>query len=374
MNSSDSIGLGPQNGKKSGKDSVSTIKPQVPPPGSGYMEGSQYVADYYQFNGVYLPEDSAKHKYLMFMTSNVSSDKFETMYQKYCFRRVVCGDGDINALESAHFSRNQLLISIGNGGGCGFPYPSPGPGLLSNWRHLVDTYTGNVLGYMYDEPSGWTNGDTMKAVADYIHTRNGSLWLDDYDTGVISSVPYFAYHNCHLADDVMLPNGDYIMNDADNAQATNGWDGIGCYIVDDFNEFQYWFGAKFNSIFTMNGFPNEASLVSWVQSHPSISNYAIYLTSSWSWGDLDSFMGYADQAGFLGHQYQVYYYTYVCQTNSVKFTPPSAPEAGAGKPAYYGVWTNNAYYTGPVDPSTPGAVLCWAFQSGAATSQTVNVY
>lgn len=230
VTATDSSGAAVAKGKSTKrKDSVSSnVKPNIPPPGycAGYKEGNRYVASYYQFNGVYLPEDVQKGKYLMFMTSNVSSDKFATIYQKHCFRRVVCGDGDVSALTSAGFDTSQLLIQIGYDGGCGFPYPSPGPGLFANWRSLVDKYKARVLGYIYDEPSGWTSGADMQNVAAYIHGYGSSLWLDDYNTGVIDQL-LFPWHNCHIADFAMLQYGDYIMNDADNADPTNGWAGIG---------------------------------------------------------------------------------------------------------------------------------------------------
>lgn len=375
--SSDSSGTPPAKGKGVGKKDVvsSTVKPALPPPGSclGNQQGWQYVSSIYQFNGIYLPEDVQKGKYLMFMTSNVSSDKFATMYQKYCFRRVVCGDGDVTSLTSPGlFSRNQLLITLPNGGPFGDCLATGK--LASGWQNLVAKYSNTVLGYFIDEPSGNLTGADMSGVATVVHANHSSLWLDDYDTGVISNIFYFAAHNCHLADYAMLQYGDCIMNDADNAKLTNGWAGLGCYVGEDYNVFQYNLGSKFNSIWTMNGFPNAGSVAAWIQSNSGITNFAIYLTSSWSWADLDQFMTYADQAGFLGHQYQVYNYTYVCQTNCVNFTPPNSPSAGAGSSVYYGVWTNSAYYRGPVDPSTPGATVCSTLQSTAPTSQTVNVY
>ena len=66
----------------------------------------------------------------------------------------------------------------------------------------------------------------MQNVAAYIHGYGSSLWLDDYNTGVIDQL-LFPWHNCHIADFAMLQYGDYIMNDADNADPTNGWAGIG---------------------------------------------------------------------------------------------------------------------------------------------------
>lgn len=145
------------------------------------------------------------------------------------------------------------------------------------------------------------------------------------------------------------------------------------------NEFQWSFYSKFNSIWTMNGFPNGGTVAGWIGSNSIITNYAIYLTSSWSWADLDVFRTYADQAGFLGHQYQMYTYTYVCQTNCVNFAPPNTGVVNEGSPpagqsVYYGVWTNNSYYTGPVIPGTAGATICWTLQSTAPTSQIMNVY
>lgn len=113
--------------------------------------------------------------------------------------------------------------------------------------------------------------------------------------------------------------GDYIMCDADNSKWLNGWEPDGCYLGQDYDEFQSWFGSKFNTMWTINGFPNEGSLVNWMESHSNISNYAIYLTSNWSWADIDNFAGWAYQAGFLGQYQLLKQARYVCQRITLDF-------------------------------------------------------
>lgn len=264
--------------KPKGSDTPSTVQPLL----RTYTEGSVYNTTTTEWMLVhFVPAVSHNGTYTMFTADNCTIAQCATMLQYYGFSRAVCSDGSVPNLLSANFSLNQILVQIGNGGGCGFPYPSPGPGLFSNWQALVDKYKNTVLGYYYDEPSGWTTGAAMQSVAGYIHTTypGAKLWLDDYDTGVISSILYFTFHNCHLADDVMLHYGDYIMSDADNASATNGWDGIGCYIGQDYNEFQSWFPFQptFNTIYTMSSYPNEGSLMNWMDAHlnSTISNFAL---------------------------------------------------------------------------------------------------
>ncbi len=314
----------------------------------------------------YVPATSRNGTYTMFATSNISTDKFTTLYNHYAFRRVVCGDGDVESLEAAGFNENSLLITLPDGTAdeCG----NVG-GLQSGWQQLVDKYKGSVLGYFIDEPSGDIDGETMSGVASYVHTAGSTLWLDDYDTGVISSILYFTFHNCHLADAVMLHWGDHIMCDADNAKATNGWDGIGCYLAQDYNEFQGWFGNSFNTIWTENGFPNGASLVNWLESDAGISNFALFLNPNWSWADVDDFAAYAYQAGFLGSYQVLKQAQYVCEQNNVAFSPGSSGIAGS----YYGV-LSNGYYTGPVDPSTQGAVLCWMENGWVSLNQYQTVF
>ncbi len=346
------------------------------------MEGSQYVADYYRFNGVYLPEDLNKGEYLT-LWGIASGIDYRSMYQKYCFRRVVCYAGSqVDSVTAAGFSIGQVIVAIG--------------WQDDSYLSVVAQYGSQVLGYMIDEPSGnagYEGIDYNPGVSyDRLNTIKsnipaGKLWLDDYDTKVISislTDPTTSIANgYHPANQTVLELGDFIWNDGNTSKWLDGDNTTGINaLIYNYNEFQYWFGQNFNGILCkpMDGsgaLLNDETMWDWLNNHSNCNNFVLYLSSDFTnaWpAALNNFMTDADRAGFLGHQYQVYYYTYVCQTNSVKFTPPGAPEAGAGRPAYYGVWTNNAYYMGPVDPSTPGAVFCWAFQSAAATSQTVNVY
>lgn len=368
--SSDSSGVPFAKGKGvSKKDLVSSnVKPALPPPGSclGYQEESQYVASVYQFNGVYLPEDVYKGKYLVIWGGAPNND-YPSLYSKYCFRRAICGTDGISTFTSAGFKQNELLITINS----------------QNYQSIVSQYRNTVLGYYIDEPSGNITGATMATVKNCVASYGAKLWLDDYDTGPFDKVLYAPVHNYHLADVPCLDNGDYVWNDGNTSKWVSGANilGISC-LQDDYNEFQYWFGNNFNGIFCkpMDGsgaLMNDATMYNWLSSHPNCNNFAILLSSDFTnaWpAALNNFINDADRAGFLGHQYQVYSYTYTCQISCVNFTPPSSPDYGAGASIYWGVWTNSAYYRGPVDASTPGATICWILQSTAATSQTVNVY
>ena len=401
ITNSDSSGVVIGKGKGVGrKDSVSSlVKPNVPQPGScpGYKEGSQYVANYYQFTGVYLPEDTHKGKYLMLVGGqdfvNMGGYDLGTLHDKYCFRRAVIGASEVATYIYKGFIKTQLLISIGS-------HNDGVYNMVSNWQDIVNDpqyNNGQVLGFWMDEPSGLIKGASMYNIDSIIHAAGGKLWLEDYDTGPIPSVPYFAAHNYHLADVPMLDNADYVSCNGNTSIWVNGCMGTGTYLTDDYNEFQYWFGNRFNTLECQPTDPsgalrNDATMYNWLTSYSSVNNFALYIGNNITFvsGDLipyvdnsnvtarenalANFMNDANYAGFLGHQYQIYYYTYACQTSCVNFVPPSGVSSGAGSPVYYGVWTNNTYYMSPVSASTPNAVACWILQTTAPTSQTVDVY
>ena len=297
----------------------------------------------------------------MVIADNVNSSYYDTLYQKYCFRRAICSHGYVSGLVAAGFSENQILVIIGGN-----------KQLNPDWQTVVSTFGDSVMGYFIDEPSGYINSTEMQEVQSYIQGYGSQLWLDDYDTGVIPN-DYLCYQY-HLADWVALDDCAYLMCDADNAGDLNGQGLCGTWLAQDYGEFlnKGLSQPYFNTIFTMRPYPSEGDVISWINNNPSqISNFALYLPPGWGWsqGDMDNFAIYAYQAGFLGSFQELYQIQYVCEQNSVAFTPGSRT---AGY--YYGVLTDGWYYTGPVDPSTPGAVVCWQSNGWYSLNQYQTVY
>ncbi len=294
----------------------------------------------------YVPATSHDGTYTILHAVDGSADQIAKLYEYYGFRRAIVTYPYVSEYAQAGFSENQLLVIIGY------------QGMDADWRTAVSTCTNQVLGYTVDEPSNKVTADSMGVVKNAISAVGSALWIDDYDTGVIpDNILLEAWHNDHIADWGVLYYADYLMCDADNAKDTNGQEPDGTYLAEDYNDFLDHPGipGSFNTIYTMPPYENEADVLSWISSHTQqITNFALDLESGWTWNDVDNFAVYAYQAGFLGSYQQLEQVKYVCEQNNVGFSPGSGV-AGS----YYGILTNNSYYTGPVDPSTQGAVLCW---------------
>ncbi len=115
---------------------------------------------------------------------------------------------------------------------------------------------------------------------------------------------------------------------------------------------------------------NDGAMCDWLRSHANCVNFAFCLSASFenAWPTaLNNLDADASAAGFLGVENEPYTYTYVCQQNAVSFTPTGSSGS------YYGVW-NGSRYTGPVDPSTSGAVLCWLLMPRTPTGQLQDDY
>ena len=304
----------------------------------------------------------------MLEAGSYTSDQLAELHNHYGFTRIICTPGSWADYVNAGFAQNQIILLIGY------------QGLDLNWQDEILNYGPpapvRFLGFMVDEPSGFVTGATMQKVAQEVHSYGDQLWLDDYDTGVISDVLYFAAHNYHLADVPMLDNADYTMCDADNSENLDGMAGIGCYVGQDYDEFLNWFSGtpKFNTIFVMPTYSerNVQTVVDWITNGhigTPITNFALYLPSGWSWAEVDGFAQYAYQAGFLGQYQLLEQAKYVCLQNNVTFVPTSSDVEGT----YYGV-LNNGVYTGPVDPSTSGATACWSIQTWVSQNQYQTVY
>ncbi len=273
--------------------------------------------------------------------------------------RAICGSDYVSQFHAAGFNTNQILVGIGYNDANGNATINP------DWQNIVSGWGSQVLGYFFDEPSGSQGGISilpsyMETVQSAIHAVGSKLWLDDFDSGVM---PY-PYDNYHPAGHQILDHGDYIMCDADNSKWVSGVGGVGCYVGEDYNEFQEWFpgGSQptFNTIFTMPTFDNRniGSVVNWMDDHlgNNINTFVLWLPeNAWNWDEVTAFAGYAYQAGFLGQYQELKQIEYVCQLDNVGFPPGTDSQMG-----YYGVLTDGWYYAGPVDPSTPGAILCWA--------------
>ena len=350
---------------KGKKSVVLGVNPLIP----YWNKGAQWTNTQWNFYK-YLPADSAKGKYLVLWGIPPNGD-YATMYNKYCFRRLVCAGDQVAAAASAGFTLSQLIISIGWNNYDG-TYT-----IVSNWGQLVSQYGSSVLGFMMDEPSGGLTGADMASLKNFIVGFNGKVWLDDYDTGVIPKL-YAPPHNYHLADVPMLDYADYVTSDGNTSVWISGNNalGIGPYLSDDYNEFQGWFGSKLTAIVckTMDNsgaLRNDETMWDWLQGHSSCNNFVLYL----DWDNypsgvapsIDNFEADAYDAGFLGTEKELYDYKFVCEKDGVTFTPNGIISE------YYGVW-NGSGYSGPVDPSYPGAVVCWQLASTTPTGEFQDSY
>ncbi len=343
------------------RKAVSSVIPLIP----SYQQGAIAYGGTEWFLVNWVPATSHNGTYTMVDPNGCSSDQWSQLYQHYGFQCAIVNVNYVSELTSVGFSRSDLLVGIGS------------HGLDANWQDELNQYTNTVMGYFIDEPSGFIDGATMQNVKTAVHNARSTLWLDDYDTGVISSILYVVQHNYHLADVPMLDNADCVMCDADNSYWVSGEGGIGCYVGEDYNEFQGWFGGSgqplFNTIFTMPPYTNQnvPSVVDWASSHLGnhIAFFALYLPAGWSWSDVDGFAQYAYQAGFLGQYQLLEQAKYVCLQNNVTFVPTSSDVEGT----YYGVLDNGSY-TGPVDPSTSGATACWSIQTWVSQNQYQTIY
>ncbi len=116
-------------GKKSTKSNTE-VSPLIP----YYKEGAHWYASYWLFNK-YLPEDSAKGKYLVLVGTPPNSD-YALMYNTYYFRRAVDGAGQISALTSAGFKPDQIFVQIG--WHTDNPYPDQNTYVMyNNWQSVV---------------------------------------------------------------------------------------------------------------------------------------------------------------------------------------------------------------------------------------------
>lgn len=340
---------------KQKKDVVEGVKPMI-----------QYFSEGYIYNGGtewflvnYAP---ASGLHTMLDVSTATPDQLSTFYHYYGFRIASCTDQNRSEYTSAGFNQDSLLIYLGSG---------DSGGLIANWQTAVNDCGSSVLGYWIDEPSNVISASTMYQVQTLVLGYGKPLWLDDYDTGVIPEWEYPCY-SYHLADWGTLHYANYLMCDADNAKNTNGVGDCGTYLAENYNEFlNYDPGLNiFNTVFTMPAYPSEGDVIAWLENHvPQVNNFALWLPSSWSWGDIDNFVGWAYQAGFLGQYQLLKQAQYVCEANNVGFSPGSSGIAGS----YYGVW-NGSYYTGPVDPNTQGATLCWMLQTWVSQNQYQTVF
>ncbi len=309
-------------------------------------------------------------------TDGYTPDELQKFHQYYGFTRAISDSAFVGEWESAGFDSHQILVSIG--------YNNNGSAdLNSDWQGIVDYFQSQVLGYSFDEPSGdggkGISASQMQSIENSVHAVGSKLWLDDYDTGVIpyslSNQLQDVVRESHIWGEAMLENSDYIMCDADNAKATDGEDDIGCYVGEDYNEFQSAFTGQpaFNTIFTRPPYSvrNIESVVNWIVAHLGvpINTFAVWLPSGWTWADVDGFAQYAYQAGFLGQYQLLEQAKYVCLENNVTFVPTSSDVQGT----YYGV-LNNGVYTGPVDPSTSGATACWSIQTWVSQNHYQTVY
>ncbi len=311
----------------------------------------------------YVPAISHNGTQTMIDMANVGGADMARFYQYYGFTTAICYSTNESDAVAAKFREDSLLIQIGN------------QNLDSDWENTVANFKGDVLGYMIDEPSNKVSAVSMEQVKTAVLTVNSSLWLDDYDTDVVpdQAIPYWMHllHNDHIADWGALYYATYLMCDADNTKDLNGSEPTGTYLAEDYNDFLNHPGipGAFNTVFTQPTYVNEADVTDWIDNHlGNIKYFALMLNSGWQWSDVDNFAIYAYQAGFLGSYQQLQQSQYVCEEDNVGF----APNGVAG--SYYGVLTDGWYYSGPVDPSTSGATLCWSLQGWVTENQYQTVY
>ncbi len=335
---------------------ASGIKPLVP----SYSEGAIYYGGTEWLFQNYVPATSHNGTYTLLHAKIATIGEQDTLRNYYGFSRATLNCTGVSGYSSV-FGLSNLLIRIGY------------QGVDANWDSVVSVYGGTVLGYMVDEPSNKVSASTIQSIAAYIHSHSSSLWLDDYDTGVEGTDNYVCY-SAHLADWSALNSCDYLMCDADNTTWTNGGSACGTWLAENYDAFLGFQQPPpptpvFNTIYTTPPYTSEGDVTSWMDTHLSqIKTFALYLPYPFSWTDVNNFAQYAYQAGYLGENQEEEEAKYTCQENAVLFNPGTGI-AGS----YYGVW-NGSGYTGPVDPSTQGAVLCWSLTGWNPLNQYQTVY
>ena len=349
---------------------ISSVRPLIP----YWNQGAQWTNTQWNFYK-YLPEDSAKGKYLVLIGA---TGGYDSLYSKYCFRRAVVGWAqDVTAYTQARFSEAQLLFQLG--------YLKQDPDTPTgtyivdpNWSNDVAAYAGTLLGFWMDEPSIALAQSTMDNIKNHISALNATLWLNDYDTEMVppSNPVLQAANSYHPVNLNILQDGDFVWNDGNTSKWVSGANLFGVDVLsDDYGEFQGFFGNRFNGIVctVMDGsgaLLNDATMFYWLQDHSNCNNFALYLNPAFenAWpAALNNFEADAYDAGFLGTQNELYDYKFACQQNAVVFTPPGTSAD------YYGLW-NGTEYTGPVAPGTQGAVVCWVLSSMTATGQFQDNY
>ena len=293
----------------------------------------------------------------------------------------MCGPEQVAAACAGGFSEGQIILSIG--------WASLPSGLRSDWETIVrqysvqNQYRSKVLGYLIDEPSGKVSASTMAYVKQRVTSYGLPLFLDDYDTGVLPWPYYDESDIRHPTDQGTLNLADFVWNDGNTSRWISGANFFGIdRLPEDYDEFQSWFGSKFNGIACkpMDGsgaLMNDPTMWNWLISYTNCNHFALYLDPSlandWA-AALRNFMVDADYAGLFGHRCNIFHFNYTCKVNNVNFTPPQGNDRGAGAASFSGVWTNNSYYRGPVDPTSPGAVECCVETSYSNTGQTIDTY
>lgn len=343
--------------KESGEKKVSGVQPLVP----NYNQGAIYYGGTEWSFQNYVPATSHNGTYTLLHATIATLGQLDTLHNYYGFTRATLNYTGVSGY-SPVFGLSNLLIRIG--------YQN----VDANWDSVVNVYGNSVLGYMIDEPSDKVSASTIQSIASYIHSHGSSLWLDDYDTSVEPTDDYPCYSG-HLADWSALNSCDYLMCDADNTTYTNGGGVCGTWLAENYNAFLGYQQPPpptpvFNTIYTTPPYTSEGDVTSWMDTHLSqIKTFGLYLGYPFSWTDVATFAQYAYQAGYLGEYQEQEEAKYTCQQNAVLFDPGSSGTAGS----YYGVW-NGSGYTGPVDPSTQGAVLCWLFTGWNPMNQYQTVY
>ena len=189
------------------------------------------------------------------------------------------------------------------------------------------------------------------------------VWANDYNCGGCPA--------CLTADGLCdfntLSLADIIGNDM---YASLGGNGCSCSnITGDYNDFNNRFGSRFSFVWMNDGTSDRNCWdgnFNWLNSH-GIPGAWWYHGGGAVEATLKAFTDVAFKYGWLQETDEGLIYVHTYQQNNVAFTPPPIGFNGTD---YYGVWDNTKLaYTGPVDPNSAGAVLCWMF-----TSQTSQYY
>lgn len=190
----------------------------------------------------------------------------------------------------------------------------------------------------------------------------GKVWAANYNCG-----------GCYWCETIkaslILTTSTSSMPLETTCDASNASDRCACdNIIDDWNFFSQ-MGSRFNFVWM-----NDDSLDQncWPGNFSWLNSYGVpgawwYHGGSAVETTLKAFTDVAFQYGWLQGVNQLWNFLYTCQQNKVAFYPPG----GLGD--YYGVW-NGSEYTGPVDPNSPGATLCWVLTSETATGQYSQPY